>query len=272
MINSTCTFCQIGCGILVHVDNGRVTWIEGDPDSPFSEGTLCPKGLASVEYLYHPDRLQRPLKRQGERGEGKWLPIDWDEALDIIANKLAKAKDKYGAKSTVFIHGSSKGNLVSEYLKRFANLFGSPNVIGTAYVCMVPRRSASKLTYGFYAIPDYDYPPAAIVIWGKNPAVTVHHVYRRILRAVENGAKLMVITPDKNKGAARADLWLKPRPGSDLALALGMLNVIITEGLYDKAFVEQWTVGFDRLSAHVIDYSPEKVADITWIPFPENSL
>lgn len=265
VVRSTCGICHIGCGILVHVSSGRVVKVEGDPESLLNKGVLCPKGLASLEYLYHPDRLQRPLKRLGERGEGKWLPVSWDEALDTVASELAKARDKYGAESVTFIRGAAKG-FQDDYLTRFANVFGSPNIISMAPICFMPRRNASMLTYGFYAIPDFDYPPASITVWGENLPETLHHVYRRVMTAVERGTKLMVIDPRKNEMTDRADLWLKPRPGSDLALALGMLNVIINEELYDKAFVKQWTVGFDELRAHVQDYAPERVADITWIP------
>lgn len=266
VIRSTCGFCQIGCGILVKMENGRVTGVDGNPANPLNEGVLCSKGLASLEYLYHPDRLKHPLRRLGERGEGKWQQISWDEALDTVANGLAKAREEYGAKSVAFIRGTFKGYLVDEYIARFANIFGSPNVAGFAHLCFVPRRNASRLTYGFYAIPDFDYPPAGIVVWGANLSENLHHVYRRTMQAVERGAKLMVIDPRKIKVADRADLWLRPRPGSDLALVMGMMNVIINEGLYDEAFVEQWTVGFEQLKAHVQDYAPEKVADITWVP------
>ena len=248
------------------MDNGRVIKVEGDPESPLNRGELCPKGQASLEYLYHPDRLKHQLKRVGEKGQGKWQQITWNEALDTVAGELAKARDKHGAESVVFIQGSNKGGSQMLHLARFANVFGSPNIAYQGYVCFVPRRNASNITYGFYAIPDFDYPPASIVVWGKNLSESLHHVHRRVMRAVEGGAKLMVINPMKVEGTERADLWLQLRPGTDLALALGMLNVIINEGLYDKAFVEQWTVGFDELSAHVQDYTPEKVADITWVP------
>jgi anaerobic selenocysteine-containing dehydrogenase len=266
LVKSTCGICQIGCGILVHVDGDRVTRIEGDPESPLNEGRLCPKGLASLEYLYHPDRLQRPLKRLRKRGEGKWLPISWDEALDIVAGELAKTRDGYGAESIVFIDGSFKGGFQGTYLRRFANVFGSPNVAGQGHVCMLPRVISSRMTYGYYAIPDFGYPPVAVVIWGKNLPENLHHVHWRAVRAMERGAKLMVINPTTIDGAERADLWLKPRPGTDLALALGMMNVIINEGLYDRAFVKQWAVGFDQLGDHVQSYAPEKVAEITWVP------
>ena len=265
IIKSTCGLCPIGCGILVHVDNGRVTKVEGDPDSPLNKGELCPKGLASLEYLYYPNRLQDPLKRMGERGEGEWLSVSWDEALDTVASELAKARDRYGAESIAFIGGAAKG-LQESYLARLANIFGTPNVAWQGHVCFVPRTLASRITYGFYAIPDYDYPPACIVVWGKNMAETLHHAYQRVIKAIGKGAKLIVIDPRQIDLAAKSDLWLQPRPGSDLALALGMINVIINEGLFDKAFVDNWTVGFDELKAHIQDYSPERVSDITWVP------
>jgi len=266
IVRSTCGLCQIGCSILIHVDNGRVIKVEGDPEGPLNEGVICAKGLASLEYLYHPDRLQHPLKRLGKRGEDKWLPISWDEALDTVANELARARDKYGAESVAFIRGGAKPGFHIEYTARFANVFGSPNTVSMAHLCAIPRRNASRITCGFEAIPDFDHPPASIVVWGKNLLENLPHVYQRMMRAVEGGAKLMVIDPRKIREVDKADLWLKPRPGSDLALALAMLNVLINEGLYDKAFVEQWTVGFDELRAHVQDYVPERVADITWVP------
>lgn len=265
-IKSTCGICQVGCGILVNVENGRVTKIEGDPESPLNEGILCSKGLASLEYLYHPDRLREPLKRQGRRGEGKWVPISWDEALEIVASELAKAKNANGAESVVFIFGSFKGGFQGQYVRRFANVFGSPNVASQGHVCFVPRLNASKVTYGYYAIPDFDYPPNSIIVWGKNLSENLPHVYRRLVKALDRGSKLMVVNPTEIRGKDRADIWLKPRPGSDLALALGMINVVINEGLYDKAFVENWTTGFDELRTHVQDYTPEKVSEITWVP------
>ena len=266
IVKSTCGLCQIGCGILIYIDdNDRVVKIEGDPESPLNQGVLCPKGLASLEYLYHPDRLNHPLKRLGNRGEGKWETISWNEALGTVANELAKSRDENGVESVAFIAGSFKGGFQGRYLQRFSNLFGSPNYAGQGHVCFVPRFNASKITYGFYAIPDYDYPPVSITVWGKNLPENLHHVEQRLARAVERGAKLMVINPRNIGGADRADIWLKPRPGSDLALALGMINVIIDQDLYDKAFVNQWTVGFDELRTHVRDYTPDRVADITWV-------
>lgn len=265
-IKTTCGLCSIGCGIIAHVENGRVIRAEGDKDNLLNEGELCPRGLALLEYLYHPDRLKHPIKRLGKRGEGKWQTIGWDEALDTVANGLTKAKDKYGPESVAFIRGVFKGGYQGEYIARFANVFGSPNSTDMENVCFVPRINGSRITYGFYAIPDFDHPPACIVLWGKNPAKTLHHVHRRMMRAIECGAKLVVISSTKIEDVDRDYLWLKPRPGSDLALALGIMNVIINDNLYDRNFVETWTVGFKELKSHVQEYPPEKVADITWVP------
>jgi anaerobic selenocysteine-containing dehydrogenase len=265
IIKSTCGICHIGCGILVYMERGKVLKVEGDPESPLNQGALCPKGLASVEYLYHPDRLEHPLKRLGKRGEGKWEQISWEEALNTISGKLKKAREEHGPESVAFIRGGAKG-LQDDYLTRFANVFGSPNVTGMAHVCAIPRRNASRLTYGFPAVADLDYPPSLIVVWGVNAQETLHFVHQRVMRAVEHGSKLLVIDPQKTGDAAKADLWMKPRPGSDLALALGMLHVIVNERLYDQSFVEKWTEGFEGLQRHIRDYPPEKASQLTWIP------
>lgn len=264
MVRSTCNLCQIGCGVRVHLRDHAVVEVEGDPDNPLNKGVLCPKGLASLEYLYHPDRLKHPLRRVGERGEGKWAQISWDEALDTIASRMVEARDSYGAESVAFVVGASKTG--ASYPKRLATAFGTPNVSWMGHVCFSPRMIASRLTYGFYAVPDYEYPPASLIVWGNNPEETLHHVHRRAVEAVERGTKLIVIDPREIDLATRADIWLKLRPGSDLALALGIMNVIINEELYDREFVDKWTVGFDRLRTHVRDYSPERVEEITWVP------
>jgi len=267
IIKSTCTICQIGCGILVHVsDEGRITAVEGDPESPLNKGIICPKGQAALEYLYHPDRLKQPLKRIGERGEDKWKQISWDEALDTITAEFSKIKKISGAESIAFKTGTWKGDLTDDYLMRFANLFGSPNILSMSPVCFMPRKLASIFTYGFFATNDFDHPPKAIISWGINPSSNLHHAYRRMVRAINQGTKLMVVNPFPIEGTELAEIWLKVRPATDLALALGMINVIVNEELYDKKFVEKWVFGFDELRSHVREYSPEKVSKITWVP------
>ena len=265
VVRTTCGLCAIGCGVLVHLRGGRAVKVEGDPEHPLNRGRLCAKGKASLEILYHPDRLKAPLKRKGERGQGYWEEISWDEALDLFSERLAEVKETWGAPSMAFIHGAAKG-LQDSYLARFANLFGSPNVAWQGHVCFVPRVAASRLTYGFYAIPDYDFPPKCVVVWGKNLAETLPHAHARLIEALSKGARLVVIDARKTELAERADVWIQPRPGSDCLLALGMLHFLITERLYDHTFVEKLTIGFDQLKEHVSAYPLEEVAARTWVP------
>ncbi len=265
VVRSGCCLCSKGCGVLVHLENGKVVKVEGDPENPINKGTLCSKGLASVEILYHPDRLKHPLRRVGERGEAKWHQISWDEALSIVATELIKARDNYGAESVAFMKGAARG-IQDGCLYRLANAFGTPHFVTQDYVCSLPSYFAAEVTCGYRPNPDYERAPACIVVWGSNRVETGITEYLPLLEALNKGAKLIVIDPRRTELAEKADLWLRLRPGSDLALALGMMNVIINEGLLDKAFVDEWTVGFDRLREHVQQYPPEKVTEITWVP------
>ena len=265
VIKSTCGLCAVGCGIRVHMEADEVFKVEGDPDNPLNRGELCTKGLASLEYLHHPHRLRHPLKREGERGSGRWRKVSWDEALEEISIHLNKIKGESGAESVDFVHGAAKG-LQESYLSRLANVFGTPNVAWQGHVCFVPRVLASRITYGFYAIPDYDNTPSCILAWGKNMPETLHHAYQRVISALEKGTKLIVIDPRETELAKKSDVWVQLRPGSDLALALGMIHVIIDEDLFDRAFVDKWTIGFNRLKNRVSGYPPEKVETITWVP------
>jgi len=264
-VRSTCRLCYNSCGVLVHLNGDRIVRVTGDTQNPVSKGRLCPKGMASLEYLNHPDRLKYPLKRAGERGAGSWQRVSWDEALDAVAKGLMKSKERYGVHSVIFLRGASKG-LSDDYLARFANVFGTPNISSPAPFCFVPGVNASRLTYGYYAYPDYAHPPRSIMVWGANSEATNVCEYEEILQALGKGSKLVVIDPTRNELAKRADLWIRPRPGTDLAIALGMMNVIVKEHLYDKSFVEKWTVGFEELKTHVGRYTPEKVEVITWVP------
>ncbi len=246
------------------MEDGKVTRTAGDPDSPFNKGAMCPIGAASLEYLNSPDRLTHPLQRAGERGEGKWQQISWDEALNVVAGELAKARDNYGAESVVVIRSAARG-LPDDYILRFANAFGTPNFSSPWHVCHTPTAGASIVTYGAEHVPDYQNPPACIVFWGRNIKKTATPNYVSAKPTLDKGVKLIVIDPVEIDFAKKADIWLQVRPGSDLALALGIINVIVNEELYDRDFVDNWTVGFEQLKVHIQDYPPEKVADITWV-------
>jgi anaerobic selenocysteine-containing dehydrogenase len=256
-----------GCGILAHVENGKITKIEGDPDSPINRGTICAKGIAQIERLSHPDRLIYPMKRVGEKGEGKWKRISWDEALDTIAGKIGETIEKEGEKAISFAQGTPKG-LELFLMLRLANILNIPNISTPGNICHMPRETASNLTCGFFPIPDYSGFPACVIVWGSNLFQTNEEgiIGSQLRGALDHGAKLIVIDPRKTGIASRADLWLQPRPGSDLALALGMLKVIVDEVLYEKAFVENWTKGFTELVEHLHQYPLDRVSDIAWIP------
>lgn len=266
---SACRMCHGGCGVLVHVEDGVITKIEGDPESPLNQGKLCLKGPASLQQVYHPDRLKYPLKRVGERGEGKWERISWDEAYDIIVEKLQQIIDEDGPESIAL--GAGTGRHHCNFVPRFANALGTPNWCepGTAQ-CFFPRVNVSFKTFGDLPICDYygDVKPDCILVWGHNPLKSGPdgelQFHSRALTRTDT--KFIVVDPRETFLAKEADVWLQVRPGTDDALALSMIHVIVTEKLYDKAFVEKWTYGFEKLADHVQEFTPEWAQEITWVP------
>ena len=257
-----------GCGIRVLIDNGTAVQIEPDREYTKSRGYICAKGMASLERIYHPGRLMRPLLRAGKRGEGSWRQVSWDEALDHAASRLQDTKDRYGAQAIAFMQGAPKG-LEHMLLTRFANAFGVPNMAARNDVCHWSRELMARVTCGFPPVPDYDMPTQCIMLWGSNPFDTNEEGVLGIevtecLRA--HTPSLIVIDPCETAAARRADLWLQVKPGTDDILALGFLHVIISEGLYDETFVREWTTGFDALSESIGPYTPAVVAGKTWVP------
>jgi len=256
-----------GCAILVGMQNGKIVKVKGDPDGYFNKGYICPKGVASPDRLTHPDRLKYPLKRAGKRGEGKWERISWEEALQYTAENLNKIKEEYGARGVAFGVGMPKG-LEHFVLIRLANLFGSPNVIASQDVCHAPREITGVHTCGFYPVADLHHQSKLVILWASNITSTNEEgeICSLLLEQLKKGTELIVIDPRKIDMVGKAKKWLQVRPGTDNALALGFLNVIIGESLYDKDFVEKWTYGFEDLAEHVKQYTPEKVSEITWVP------
>jgi anaerobic selenocysteine-containing dehydrogenase len=260
IVKSACGLCQTGCGIRVQLENGRIQGLSGDPESPINKGQLCRKGRAGLEYLYHPDRLQKPLLRAGPRGSGRWREVSWDEALDRVAEGLERNRSACGPEGLVFIRGSFKGGYEGAFLARLANALGAPNIASMAPVCYVPRVFGSQMTCGYNPVPDYDFPPQGVLVWGANLAETRPGEHRDTVQAVERGAALIVVDPRRTVLAERADIHLPLRPGSDLILALAMIQTIIAEGLYDRPFVAAWCVGFDALAAQVRPFTAEYAA------------
>ncbi|HMK65347.1 MAG TPA: molybdopterin-dependent oxidoreductase, partial [Thermodesulfobacteriota bacterium] len=166
VVKSHCRGCHGGCGVLVYVRDEKIAKIAGDPDCPINHGTLCSKGLASIQLVYHPDRLTYPVKRLGPKGSGKWERISWDEALDGIAKKILSYKKDFGAESIVFGYGTGRENEAAIY--RIANLLGSPNVLTAGHFCYGPRIATSILTCGTNPIVDYENHPRCLILWGNN--------------------------------------------------------------------------------------------------------
>jgi thiosulfate reductase / polysulfide reductase chain A len=261
---SYCGLCHPRCGTLLHMKEGKVIEVSGDPDHPVTRGLICERGLLMPEHIDHPDRLNFPLKRVGERGEGKWERISWDQALDEVAAKLSRLRDAHGPETLGFTHGTSRTHHWD--CRRFFNLFGSPNVCGANNICMCPSYATEYATYGGMARGNARQ-AKCLVIWGKASANSSPvQSWPAIQAAHRQGTKIIVVDPREIEEVGMADMWLQIRPGTDLALMLGWIRLIIEEDLYDKEFVADWTVGFDQLREAVQEYTPEKVSRITWIP------
>ncbi len=262
---SYCGLCHPRCGTLLHIENGKVVKVTGDPDHPINKGNICERGRLMTDHLYHPDRLNYPLKRVGEKGEGKWERISWEQALDEVAEKLSKLRDEYGAETLTFTHGTKR--TYHWDCRRFFNLFGSPNTCGVHNICMCPSYATEYATYGGMILAGEVSKAKCVVMWGCGPSQSDPNLlYPALLNAKKNGTKLIVIDPRYTSEAKKADLWLQIRPGTDLALMLGWIRFFIKEELYDKEFVSEWTVGFEELKEAVEEYTPEKVAEITDVP------
>jgi anaerobic selenocysteine-containing dehydrogenase len=247
--------CHGSCGVLAHIKDGKLVKIEGDPDHPFNQGRLCSRCLAMTQYVENPARLRHPLKRVGERGEGKWQEISWEEAFELIESKMGAIRDQYGPESMIFSMGT--GRDVGPWICMLAYAFGSPNVMFSmsGLGCYTPRIAATETVLGDYCVfdggqwlpdrtrnPRYK-TPECIVIWGYNiPASCPDNIFGHwVIDLMKQGSKVITIDPRLTWFASRSTKWLQLRPGTDGALAMGFLNVIMSEGLFDKSFVEKWT-------------------------------
>ena len=274
IIPTACGICPARCGAIAYVRDGRLTRVTADPDHPY--GHLCPLGNASTQIVYSPNRIKYPLKRTGKRGEGNFQRITWDEALETIASKLMELKEKYGPECVAKYAGRGSFAQESKAGGRGAWLtaFGSPNDLIAGSLCALSHLFLSpSLVYGT-VMPPADFERSeCYIIWGSNYSCSAGLQRRKedttvkpIFDARQRGSKLIVIDPRLTEIGTHADMWVPVRPGTDGALALGMLNVIISENLYDADFVDKWTVGFEELKDYVKDFTPEKVQEITWVP------
>lgn len=260
-----CDMCPWKCGITVQTVDGVVQKIDGNPLDPKSRGLLCARGQGGVSFVYDPDRLQSPMVRTGERGEGKFQEIAWETALDEVAAKLAAVRDQYGQESVAILGHTTGDFWFTDY---FAQAWGTPNAgKPSSALCTSPRDEAALLTTGL-AVGGHepvDWPDLrCLVLIGSHIGEDSRNtVMQDFATAWSNGAKVIVVDPRFSSVAAKADYWLPIKPGTDTALLLAWMNVLITEARYDRAYVEQWTNGFDKLAAHVADKTPEWAAAIT---------
>jgi anaerobic selenocysteine-containing dehydrogenase len=257
---SICYMCTSSCPSVIHVNEGMATQIDRVNRG---SAAYCPRFDAQLDFIYHPDRLLHPLKRTGERGSGSFSRISWNEALDTIAGNLQKVKEKYGPESVAFWVAYTKEP--RPYFHRLTHAFGSPNYCTESSSCATSTFLATYLTYGTHHIQFKPHPHCSI-IWGTSVLNSRPVMWPQYFNAQKNGQKLIVVDPRRTRIAAMADLHLQLRPGTDGALALGMMNVIINENLHDIEFINKWTVGFEPLKELVEKYSPEHVEKITRVP------
>ncbi|MBN2358398.1 MAG: molybdopterin-dependent oxidoreductase [Deltaproteobacteria bacterium] len=266
-IPSLCDLCFWRCGIRAKVKDGRIIRIEGNPDHPRSGGRLCARGAAGRAVVDDPDRLRFPLLRVGERGEGKWKRISWDEALGLWAAKTQAAIDKHGAGSLgLFSHGLS-----SHFINSYVKHLGCPNRTAPSFgQCRGPRDVGFQLTFG-----DGPGSPARhdmansrmIVLLGCHIGENVQTgQVREFSEAIHRGARLVVVDPRMSVAAGKADRWLPIRPGTDTALLLAWIHVLLAEGLYDREYVARHTVGIEQIRRAVARYGPAWASEVTQIP------
>ncbi len=250
------------CAINAYIKDGKIIKVEGSKDNPHSYGKLCPRGAATRQYIYSKDRIMYPMKRIGAKGSGEFERITWDEAYDIISEKLNGYKKEYGGKSVAFFAGFSKWYRPTLY--RLANKFGTPNFITEGSTCQVAHTMAWKLVFGAQAGADYKN-TKLLFVWSRNPAYSDLHCSDKYFDEIEKGMKMIVVDPRITPMTQRAELHLRLKPGTDGALALGIANVIISENLYDKEFVEKYGYGFEEFKEYVKEYTPEKTERITGV-------
>ncbi|MEN8128999.1 MAG: molybdopterin-dependent oxidoreductase [Pseudomonadota bacterium] len=266
-VPSLCEMCFQRCGILGMTRGRQLLGIEGNPDHPLSQGRLCARGLAGSRLLCDPDRLKFPLVRVGERGSGAWRRASWAEALDRVAEGLRTTLDRYGPEAIAFFpHGSS-----AAYFKALMECLGIGTYASASYgQCRGPRDTGYELTFG--GSPgsperaDFESTDAILLI-GSHFGENVHtSQVREFIQALSRGARLVVVDPRYSVAAAKADLWLPIRPGTDTALLLAIMRYLITEGLYDRDFVRHHCSGFPELRQAVEHATPDWAAAITDLP------
>lgn len=260
--------CPDTCSLLLHKENGKIVKVNGNPDHPITQGAICNKVRNMTERVYHPERVLYPLRRVGAKGEGRFVRISWEEALSEIARRFKSIIDQYG--SEAILPYSFYGNMgilsVEGMDRRFFNRLGASHLRRS--ICNAAGNAGWKYTMGFGGgtSPEETIQAKLIIIWGGNLVSTNMHQIALIEKARKQGAKLVVIDVHKNRTGQRADWFIPLYPGTDGALALGMMHVLFEHGLVNESFLKEYTVGHEELREHVRSYTPERVSTITGVP------
>ncbi len=262
-----CDICFWKCGAVAHLRDGKLWKVEGNPDDPLSRGRLCPRGTGGVGAHYDPNRLRAPMVRRLKRGEEAWVEVTWDQALDTIAEKLLAIKKTYGPEAlALFSHG-----IGGTFLKHTFKAFGTPNLCAPSYAqCRGPRDVGFELTFceGVSTPERTDIRNAdCLVLIGSHLGENMHNTQvQEFAEAIGRGASIIVVDPRYSVAAGKADWYLPIKPGTDIALLLAWMNVLVTENLYDRSYVEAYGFGFDAFKKTIAGYTPEWAYPKTSIP------
>ena len=259
--------CPDTCATLVTVEDGRAVRIQGDPAHPITQGFLCAKVNRYLERTYHPERVLTPLRRMGAKGEGRFAAVSWDEALDEIARRLRTVIGEHGAESVLPYSYSGTIGLIqnSSMDRRFFHALGASRLDRT--ICSVAGEVGLKYTIGGKLGTDNEAIPLSdlVILWGTNTLTSNPHLWPFVAEARRNGAPVIAIDPIRTRTAAQCDEWIPIRPGTDAALALGIMHVLFAEGLEDREYLQRHTVGSEELRRRACEYAPARVSAITGV-------
>ncbi|HKS06399.1 MAG TPA: molybdopterin oxidoreductase family protein [Gemmatimonadaceae bacterium] len=259
--------CPDTCATIVTVEDGKATRIQGDPDHPVTQGFLCAKVNRYLERTYHPERLQHPLRRVGKKGEGTFERVSWDDALDDIATRLRATIDEHGAQSVLpYSYAGTMGYLQGESMdRRFFHRMGASKLDRT--ICSTAGGTGMRMTVGANIGADGESIPECdlVLLWGTNTLTSNPHLWPFVLRARENGATIICIDPIRTRTAEQCDEWIAIRPGTDAALALGIMHVLFAENLQDDDFIAKHTLGADKLRERAAEWTIARTSETTGI-------
>jgi anaerobic selenocysteine-containing dehydrogenase len=259
--------CPDTCSWVVTVVDGKAADLRGNPDHPFTRGALCVKVNRYLEHAAHPDRLLHPLRRVGAKGEGRFERVTWDEALDEIAERWKAIIARYGGEAIWPYQGTGTIGWIQGVEgpggARLWNALGASKHLPT--ICSIAGRVGSAYTVGTACgmDPETFADSKLILLWGTNTLTSGHHLWKYVLEARKKGAYLVAIDPIRTRTAAQADEHLAPIPGTDSALALGLLHVVVSLGAEDRDYIERFTVGWEAFRERILEFPPARVAAIT---------